>query len=183
MAAFFVDGKMEQMFVQNVCPGAKVQLINCNGDRVKLEAIADRLATLLRLLRSRYSPVIIIFDREKRDKTTEELSRELSELLLARGVTDRFYIGVPDRMIENWILADEEVKAELSKEIKDTHFEGSDGKAHIRKYVSPYHETVDGVSLLRRCRPGRMLSSPSFRSFFDQFRADLSLQDCWWVKA
>lgn len=181
MPAFFVDGQMEQKFIQNICPKAKVQLINCNGDDVKLEAIADRLASLIRLMRQRFSPVIVIIDREKRQQSAEQVQIELKSLLEQRGVDVEVMIGVADRMMENWILADEELKVELSGETRGRDFEGIDGKQEIKKWIRPYHETVQGVALLRRCRPSRMQSSDSFRKFFEQLRKDKSLKECWWI--
>src|ERR1051325_9864423 len=106
LPAFFVDGRMEQMFIQHICPRSKVQLINCNGDDVQLGAIANRLSSLIRLLKQRWSPIVILLDREERLDSATAVANTLRELLRARQIGDELIVGVADRTTENWILAD-----------------------------------------------------------------------------
>ena len=180
--AFMVDGHMEMKFLQSICKGHPITRLNINGKDVRISAIAQRVATQSRLLKT-CSPIVIFFDREDRkepaDKLTEEFVRELANA----GVEADTIVGVSDRMIENWVLADFEVFSEhygLSGE-PEKNFEGTDGKSEIRKLLPAnrtYEETSDGVSILKRCRPSIMADgSPSF----DAFRKRLDI-DCWWLE-
>lgn len=150
--AFIVDGQQEQKIVQHLCPGAPVRVLSCNGDYVELQAAAKRIASLIRLMGNKYYPYVIIFDREKRKASAETIRERLKELIMAEEIHDEIIIGIPDRMIENWILADWE-NITLQEKIKNTGvtvtFEGLSGKAKMKKLLprnSIYHETVQGVS-------------------------------------
>ena len=39
--AFLVDGHMEQLIIQQLCPKKPVRRIGCNGDDVSMAAIAN----------------------------------------------------------------------------------------------------------------------------------------------
>ena len=106
--AFLVEGDLEQLFIQLVCPGQPVRKINCNGDKVLLTEIAKRVGTLARLLHKRHDPIIVVLDREKREQSSIEMENELLGHLKNEDIHSDVIIGVPDREIENWILADYE---------------------------------------------------------------------------
>lgn len=182
--AYLVEGNMEQKFIQSVCPNAAVQRINCNGDSVCLESIAKRVGSLGRLLHKRYSPLIVIFDRERRQETVTEIREEFLKHLSKEGIDTQVIVGIPDRDIENWILADYATFADAAKidaELIPQSFEGEKGKSIIKKLNQsdqPYVETVHGVTWLKSCRPDIMRkNSPSFAEFADALN-DLS---CWWL--
>jgi hypothetical protein len=78
--AFLVEGHMEQLVIQRLCPRKPVRRIGCNGDDVSMAAVAKALDAQLRLL-SDYAPVVIILDRERRQETCQELIHDLSALL------------------------------------------------------------------------------------------------------
>ncbi len=93
------------MIIQTLCPGQRVQRIGLNGD-VSIKAIAERLASLIYLLGNRHYPIVIVIGREKRIETSEEIKEALRVELNNLGVVNQVIIGVSDRIIENWILAD-----------------------------------------------------------------------------
>jgi hypothetical protein len=129
-SAFLVDGHLEQYFIQQVCPDHPVRRIGCNGHSVSLEAIAKHIASHCRLFDNRYYPIIIIIDREDRDETACEIKNSLITLLQKEGVKDSLIVAVADRMIENWILADQSVIKEHPdrKQLAHIHPEGLHGK-------------------------------------------------------
>ena len=170
--AFIVDGQQEQKIIQQLCPGAPVRILNCNGEDVKLDAAAKRIASLIRLMGNRYYPYVIIFDREKRRETAAIISKTLVNLIRADDIDDEIVIGIPDRMIENWLLADwENIQSQgklRNSNVRKT-FECSNGKAIIKKLLPKngiYQETVQGVSWFLKANVKAIYEkSPSFHLF------------------
>lgn len=180
-AAFLVDGHLEQYFIQQVCPDHPVHRINCNGHNVSLNAIAKHVASHCRLFNNRYYPIIVIIDREDRDETSVELCNSLIGLLRQEGVRDLIIVGIADRMVENWILADQIVVKEHPnrRQLAPTHPEGLHGKNEITKCFPQYHETTLGVDLLLKCKPSRIRkNSESFNRLYNQ----LPKKGCKWLQ-
>lgn len=150
--AFIVDGQQEQKIIQRLCLGAAVRVLNCNGEDVELHAAAKRIASLIRLMGNRYYPYVIIFDREKRRESAARIRETLESLIRAEEIVDEIVIGIPDRVIENWLLADWmtiQSQGKLRPPNVMKTFEGSSGKAKIKKLLPKggiYQETVQGVS-------------------------------------
>ena len=183
--AFLVEGDLEQRFFQNVCPTSPVRKINCNGEDVSIEAIAKRIGTLGRLLQKRYSPVVVVFDRERRTKSCEDIEAEFRKALTHEDINVPIIVGIPDRDTENWILADPESFArcvEIERSRIPLALEGTKGKTEIKKLLPPkktYVETIDGVTWLKKARPTVMReNSPSFARFADALK-DIQ---CWWLQ-
>jgi Domain of unknown function (DUF4276) len=184
--AFLVEGDLEQAFIQNVCVGAPVRKIGCNGDSVSIEAIAKRVGTLGRLLQKNYDPIVVVFDRERRSETSEQLERALLEAVSAEGLSGTVIVGVPDRDIEVWMVADREVfrqNANLSDGCDISLCEGYKGKAFIKQLLKevsrPYVETIDGPVWLKKARTNHIAAhSPSFARLADCLK-DIG---CWWLK-
>ncbi len=171
--AFIVDGQQEQKILQKICPGSPIRRLNCNGETVELAAAAKRAASLIRLIGNAFYPIIIVFDREKRTETAEEIRQELRDLISQEGITTEVIVGVPDRMIENWILGDWETVSTHGKfggNRPDT-IEGKNGKSLISRLLPRgryYHETIEGVDWFLRGRPEVLYNkSESFRQFAD----------------
>jgi hypothetical protein len=182
--AFLVEGAMEQQIVQDLCPGAAVRLLNCNGDQVALAAIASRVGTLARLLQKRFSPIFVVFDRERRAATTTQLRVELQKLVAQERISVPIVIGIPDRMIENWILADLESlsrAARIERTLFTPAFEGTCGEAKLKEMLpkdSVYVKTINGVRWFANGNPEVMKqNSPSFREFAEA----LSPVACRWL--
>ena len=178
--AFFVDGHLEKKFIQKACPKTIVRILNCNGRDVVMSAIAKRIATQCRLLGGKYYPIIIVIDREERTQSASELCDELTNKIRQNGVNDEIIIGVADRMIENWILADEDCFSHLAqKKFKTCSItDGLHGKNKLASCIGSYHETTTGVELLLKCRPSVMKSrNLTFKNFIEKVPADI----CWWL--
>jgi hypothetical protein len=173
--AFLVDGVMEQRILRKLCPGKTAIRIECNEGNVALGAIVKRVDTQIRLLNNRYYPVVILIDRETRkiscDKIMQEITRQLNEL----GHAGQFVVGVVDRCIENWILADWESVCERNgfqyKRLTAGH-EGTRGKSLLKRHLPKdifYNEVTWGKELFLSCNPTALYQrSESFRSFLDK---------------
>jgi hypothetical protein len=182
---YLVEGDLEQKFIQQICPGHPVQKINCNGNQTSIEAIAKRVGTLGRLLHKRCSPLVVVFDREGREESAEDIGRQFEHSLAQEKIDVPVIIGIPDRNIESWILADYPtflVSAGLPQSSPVLSFEGRNGKSSIKNALGTgksYVETIHGVAWLKAARPSTMqTNSPSFRRLF----AALAALDCWWLK-
>ncbi len=170
--AFLVEGRMEKLIVESLCPGSAVRIINCNGDEVSLEAIAKRIGSLSRLIQNRFSPIIVIIDREARDAPSSKIRRDLSALLTQEHINVPIVVGVPDRMIENWILADAGTFATIinrkSNAISES-FEGTAGEARLKELLPDnitYVKTIQGVEWFKSCDADTICqNSASFREF------------------
>lgn len=177
--AFLVEGHMEQSIIQRICPGKTVRLIGCNGDGLAISAIVKRLDSQIRLMKN-FHPVVIIFDREKRRMSASEIVEEVSRQLVDLKHGGRFIIGVPDREIENWILADwQSVQEKFGYESQlKVSSEGCNGKSTLKSMLPKgerYNETSLGLSLFLSLRATNIYNaSESFRSFFDciDFKCD-----------
>ena len=175
--AFLVDGQMEKRIIQSICPGHRVWLLDCNGKDVTYEAAGKRAATLIRLLKNSY-PIIVIFDREKRQDGPEVVAEKLHDAIICQGIQEvDIIIGVPNTMAENWMLADiQSVNAHYSIQppLEQGSFEGDNGKGKLRSLIShnrKYAETQDGPEIFKGCRVATIYeNSSSFKSFFDKLK-------------
>lgn len=167
--AFIVDGFTESGIVKRICPDSKVQRIDLNGKNVTIEAMAKKIASMIRLLNNNYYPIIILVDKEERTLSFEEMANQIRVELNNVGITDQdLRIGVADRMIENWIIADWQNFAG-SDEHKPETTDGCNGASVIKKHKKSYHKTTDGVDYFVNANPTEIyLNSPSFKYFIDQ---------------
>jgi len=180
--AFLVDGVMEQRILGQICPRSPVRRLNCNGLDVALDVIVKKAELHIRLLNNRYHPIVILIDREKRSSNCAQIARDLLSLLEDRGYTNQCIVGVVDRCIENWILADWECIVGhygFNPLRRSTRTEGSQGKTELKRLLPAgvlYHEPTWGKELFLSCRPEKLYeNSPSFRALVDQ----LDLQCAW----
>jgi hypothetical protein len=119
-------------------------------------------------------------DRETREISSDEMRELLETKLRSLGITEDFRIGVVDRMIENWIVADWKNFTNYCKKSVSAPDEtdGIGGKSLVKKYIPNYKETIDGVSLLAKIDPVVVVQkSPSFRKFI----SDVIDLECWWL--
>lgn len=184
--AFIVEGRAEQKIVQRLCPAAKVMILECNGDHVELSAIAKKVAALARLCGNRHYPIIVQFDREKRNLTTGEIEQQLANHLEVIGLDiGQFRFGVADRDMESWILyaVDEEgnFDADCSGSTID-QYEGFAGEYTLRKRLLSkgleYHKTTSGVDLFTRLSASSLSQkSISFRNFATSVHVA-----CYWLE-
>ncbi len=182
--AFIVDGQHEQKIVQKLCPGSPVRRLNCNGEQVEISAAAKRAASLIRLIGNKHYPIVIIYDREKRKESADGIRQRFLKYFKDEGITTPCIVGVPDQMIENWILGDwNNVKSKGAlRGSPPSRVDGINGKALISKKMPDscfYHKTIEGVEWLTSASPKEIYScSPSFRRFAD----DITGLHCKWLE-
>ncbi len=177
--AFIVEGDMEQIFLKKICGGRRIPVLSVgNGKKFPMTTMATHIGALLSRLNDRHYPVVIVFDRERRKESSDDLSKTLLEELeklrkLGKHRYDKskLRIGIPDQMIENWILADHEyMESRFGVKIKLINFEGKHGKNIIRKLLEKesYKETTRGVEMLEEMNFLRAAQrSPSLAKFLD----------------
>jgi len=102
-----VEGHTETHFVQSSYGNAIVQRPFANGDSVSLDLIAEAIVEHLDTISGSITKVLILLDREGRDLSPGEVRSALWAKIHPHCGTRKIYIGVSDRQIENWILADE----------------------------------------------------------------------------
>ncbi|MBS1522432.1 MAG: DUF4276 family protein [Bacteroidetes bacterium] len=176
--AFIVDGFTERNIVQQICPGKPIRRTDLNGKNVSIEAIAKKIASLIRLLNNRHYPIIILVDKEDRNMSNEEMCQKLRQLIIEEGINDiELKIGVADRMIENWILADWGKITQNAAKPENT--DGLKGSSRLKELLGSYGKTTDGVDMFINADPSIIYqNSPSFRLFADQLK-DI---ECWYVE-
>jgi hypothetical protein len=167
--AFIVDGFTELKIIQRLCPGKPVSRTDLNGKDVTLKAIAKRIASLIKLFGDRHYPIVILIDKEQRDIAFNEMAKQIGdELRNEHKLTNQdLRIGVADRMIENWIIADWETFAGEMESPKN--MEGTNGTAEIKRIKGSYGKTTDGVKLFLQARQEKIYeNSPSYKHFINQ---------------
>ena len=169
--AFLVDGLTEKKIVQRLCSGATVRMTGLNGRDVAIDAIAKAAFSLITLFKGRHYPIVLVVDREKREKTSQDIEKELTKQLVALGVPPGdIIVSCPDRMLENWMLADERYFEEVYDIKLQKCCEGIYGKSEIRRLLHrkkvTYHEVGVGVDLFCNIDPARVATvSTSFARF------------------
>jgi hypothetical protein len=173
--AFLVDGHSEKRFLQKICPGKTIQRLNLNGNTVTCVAIAKRAASQIRLWGGKYYPIIILVDLEDRDMPFGEFGESIEAALRAEGVQDQIIVGVADRMLENWMLADPDV---VEWNARPESVDGIHGAGMLKKIFGQYDKASDGPDVLVKCRPSSMRkNSASFCNFLSK----LAKVRCHWL--
>ncbi len=147
--AFIVEGHLEQRVIAQVCPNRPVRRINCNGDSVAIERMCDFIETHIRSFGNRNYPIIILFDREKRVETSDEISDRVVSILGERGLCDHdIRVFVADREVEDWYLGDiEGICRHYNIAVPASIGTGKSGLAMAIRSAVDYHETTIGVEL------------------------------------
>jgi len=185
--AFIVEGDQEQKVIQQICPGIPVVKHRTNGKTVELAVAAKVISSLINIRYRNHYPIIVLFDRESRTESVVAIKKQLSELIKDATGNIQLIVGIPDRMIENWLLAD---PRNIADKLKGTHSrmsEGVNGKAFIKKNIctkNTYHETVEGVEWFLTASSKEMYkNSTSFKSFIDDLFSTSFKCKSKWMKA
>ena len=171
--AFIVDGFTERNIIQNICPGAPIRRTDLNGKDVSIEAMAKKIASLIKVLNNRHYPVIILVDKESRNISCKEMIAKLEESIKKEGINNLdLRVGVADRMLENWILADwDKLK---SKKGKPLNTDCINGCGKLKEVIGSYGKTTDCVDMFLNADIKKMYkNSPSFKVFADKI-ADIN---------
>jgi len=168
--AFIVDGFTEKLILERICPGSRVSRTDLNGNCVTIQAIGKKISTLIKVLGNRYYPIIVIVDKEDRDKSCEELITELSTEINNNGCANQdIRVFFADRMVENWIIADWNILGTTKEKPENT--DGLRGSKVIKENKGKYSKTIDGVELFMKCDTKAIYNnSPSFKKLIDEIQ-------------
>lgn len=171
--AFIVDGFTERNIIHNICPGAPIRRTDLNGKNVSIDAMAKKIASLIRLLNNRHYPIIILVDKESRKISCKEMIQKLEDSIKKEGINNLdFRVGVADRMLENWIIADwDKLK---SKKGKPSSTDCINGCGKLKELIGSYGKTTDCVDMFLNADVKKIYkNSPSFKIFADKI-ADIN---------
>lgn len=176
---FLVEGGMEMLIIQNICPKYRVIPLKCNGKDVKIKDMAEKIISKIFTLGNRYYPIIIVVDKEDRNLSYDDMAKELKKYIINNEdmKNQDLRIAVADRMTENWILAD--LKCKDSANLIPPQTDGINAKSFIKKNINKhYNEKADGVEYFKNAKAQNILQhSPSFKYFIDQIK-DI---DCYYI--
>jgi len=149
------------------------------GDKASPKDIALRSGRQIGILRKfGCAKVVIVLDFESRPQTYEGFVQTLRTSFSGTDFGLPVSVAVPNRMIENWYLADIEYlsakKAFLKAKLKQKRYEGRDGKSLIKRCMRPphtYSETEHGPEMfaILRFHEARK-NSPSLDAFLTLIR-------------
>lgn len=183
---FIVEGDLEKEFLQKHCDSKSIiRKIPSNGRNVPVDRLAEMVIAILEAIRNP-TRVFVIVDREGRDISSSVLEESLLNRLTELGAQGSISVHVPDRMIENWILADHDACAAEHLDVDlPGSAEGCSGKSVIkgafRQTRQAYSERIDGVRLLTSCKPEVIAqNSPSFARLHEQLAPVVST--CRWLE-
>jgi len=146
-----------------------------NGKRTPVQHIIDAIVDSLECFGGDERNVVILVDREKRTETAKNISTSLFSVLSPKFPSMKFHIGVSDRHIENWIVADEELMCEIYKLNNHTYCgDGNFGDPQLYELCTNKSiGHVDRAKLLKSARASRIATqSASFKSFHDTIDFD-----------
>jgi len=188
-SVFLLDGITEirsftQKFEMEFGAHVSVRKVGCNGRDVTAAGYANAaLGILKEVLGRHYTMIICIADREGRRCEAAEFSTHLRQaifrLLSHPGRNDlaeletKIKVCIPDRMFENWIIADVEGirthKGLVRVNAKQRKFDGTNGAHQLKAMMKvPYKKALHAPVLFKSVRiPTAVGNSPSFRHFAD----------------
>jgi selenocysteine-specific translation elongation factor len=179
---FVVEGHMEEGIIRHLCKTAEVRRLQINGSQFPTEKIVDRISPQIQMLRRRnVRSVVVLIDREQREKTSIEFEAEIKQSLESRiNIDIPIQVVVPDRNIESWIVPFLNTNCDVCHEVNELT-EGRNGKSVIKAIFKSrgksYVETVDGVRLFKKIDPALLrTTSLSFNRFVENFTLS-----CWWL--
>lgn len=150
------------------------------GHTVSVEQLVSRSRKQIAILKGyRCTHVIIMTDFEARTEDYRSFRDRLATALASADSEVEIGCAVPNRMIENWYLADiaylATQKIFLRSDIAQKRYEGTSGKAELKKlFVSKYtYDEVDhGAQLFSLLRfPVARLNSESLEHFLAMLAA------------
>ena len=179
----FVEGTMERMFININMPYIRVVPIS-NGSSYTASTMCDQIEAKYALTQESFDLIIIWMDKERHPWCDQNFCTNLISRLVSRGAdAQKIKICIPNRMTENFILADEVL---MKKEIGLVDYkyvaEAKNGKKMLSDFLKgkgvSYQETIHGIKLMKQMRLAHSAQvSPSASSFL----SSLNLP-CWWLQ-
>ena len=118
---------------------------------------------------------IVLTDFEERRESWRDFLLQLSALFATKTNDITVAVAVPNRLIENWYLADVEHLSRscafLRRGLHQKKYEGRNGKAELKRFFNSkesYRETDHGPKMFKLIRfPVARANSESFKCFLD----------------
>lgn len=186
-AVFLLDGRTEiRSFKWRIATENALDLAarktNCNGKHVTADGYASSvLGVMLEVLGQRFMHIVCILDRESRLVSSQRFATSVRRAIVTSVLGNSHYgredveaklrVCVPDRMFENWIIADIEGIKQVRNLVKATaeqaEFDGKNGARYLRDFMTvPYKKASHGPVLFQHVDYGMAgRNSPSFRAF------------------
>ena len=186
---FLVDGPTEirafkAKFAKDYTWKLALRQVGCNGKDVTPQGYANAaLGILVVALKSRFTTILCVVDREQRSRSATTFAGavrdEMIETILRTNhfsrdhLEEKIFVCVPDRMFENWIVADVEGIKTYSDLVKpgavQGDYDGQSGATVLKRIMKVrYRKTLHGPTLFKRVSFKRAKSnSPSFCRFAD----------------
>jgi hypothetical protein len=165
-----VEGQTEAHFVKATYANALITRPFPNGEDVAVEVIVDAVTDTVETVCGHISKVLVLLDLEKRSVSANDFLNAILSALSQNCSGRQFYIGVADRQIETWILADVHT---MRQRFDPEYVYPGDG-CGAKKLLHKLSEGIvraprDTANLLKSCSAERALSnSPSLRALIDQ---------------
>ena len=164
--AAIVEGDTEERFFKSIltrkCPVIYGIPNGMPGILPCIDFIKDKIATLPGSIEH----IFVVLDREKREANHLEMSSQILQHL--KGLhSASLYIGIPDRMIENWIC---NFEADIKKIDCDPYIgDGCHGKGHLEKILGYPPGPTETAALLKSIVASSLRDkSPSFQHLYSQ---------------
>lgn len=167
--AALVEGHTETHFINATFPKPHFQRPFPNGKDVSLDLIAESISDALEVVGGEIDAILVLLDREGRAITAQDMAVELSGKLKKLGCNRKIHIGVTDRHLENWILADQEaIREKFQREDFFYAGDGTRGKAILESVAGYAMSPIDKARLLKSCSAIRAKTrSQSLLSWLD----------------
>jgi hypothetical protein len=162
---------METHFMRQSYGNAIVQRPFPNGDSVDLELIIESIRDRLETIGGPITKFVVLMDREGRPQSAADIAQTVLDRLKAHSPARSFYVGVSDREVENWIIADEErMREAYGTSAYEYAGEGKNGKAILEQLNGGIDASFrDKATLLNSCSSVRAATkSPSLAHFLAQ---------------
>lgn len=186
---FVVDGQTEIRSFKakfekdyNCTPDFRKHPSGGGGRTTSARGYANAASAAIRLaMRQRYTRIICVTDREGRSQEAASFAAEVRSAVIHltesgthyshKELEEKLAVCVPDRMFENWIIADVEGIKQCEKLVKSSArqeaFDGKHGTGKLESIMKvPYKKLQHGPALFKRVSFQRaIMNSPSFRLF------------------
>jgi len=189
---FVVDGRTEIRSFRakfkkdyNCTPGLRKHPGGGGGRTTSAHGYAKAASGAVFLaMRQRYTKIICVTDREARPQGATSFAAEVRSALIHLIESDTHYshgdveeklaVCVPDRMFENWIIADiegiKQCEDLVESSARQAGFDGKNGTRVLKSIMKvPYKKIQHGPALFKRVSFQRaIVNSPSFRLFAEE---------------
>lgn len=176
--AALVEGHTEIEFFNRSMSGVLAMRVIQNGGT--LDVALNSIERGFRALGINRSKIIILFDREASELTCQQLAEEVRVRIEPHRANRTVVVGVPNREIENWMLAAQSlVRDTISEPGYQYACEGSSGKSRFERLTS-IRSPAEKAQFLKKAVASDIAEySPSFDDFLNQFDEAF---DWYWIK-